>query len=619
MSENSNKDINNENKNGAARRKREPFMVSIFKTLFTGRRKGDALSIMEEEQVQSPSKTIIKQFFKRKLTIIGLIGLFSVVAASFLMPIFVPIDLAHNDSSMQNMPPGLRMMRVPASFDGNAQMISAGAGWGLGLNKNGGIHIWGEFHDNLRALPPAEIGRVVYVSAGQDHAVVVTESGNLYAWGNPFLGIIDVPAHLQGRVVMAEAGRQFTIVLLDNGRIEAFGNTAIMGANILTALVMPFDTVVDIEVNTITGGVLTDDGRVQIITPRAAPFSEVPDEIQGRVVNFALTDRNGAAVLDDGTVVTWGLSIDASYIVPDEIQGRALTVQAGRSHFSALLNDGTVVSWGNNYNRQIDTPNLTNIVSVHTDFNHNYAIDADGNVHTWGMRGFLFGSDQFGRDIFMRLWSAGRISLLFGVIAVVVMGFIGVTLGGLAGFYGKGVDMFIMRMAEVVQSLPFLPIAIILSWVIGNALSQEMRMVILMVILGCLSWPGLMRLTRGQILQAREAEYVTAARSLGVKEGKIISRHILPNVLSVVIVSLTLGLAASMLTESGLSFVGFGIMEPLASWGNMLTGANSSTVLRDQWWRWVFPALALVTTTLSINLIGDGLREAIDPRSRGRA
>jgi len=618
MSENnSNKDINKENN---TRKKREPFIVSIFKTLFTGRRAGDELSIMEEEQVQSPSKTIVKNFFKRKLTIIGLIGLLSVVGASLLVPVFIPIDLGFTDATMQNVRPSRNMMSVPSSMQGNTAMISSGSGWGVGVNQQGGLHIWGTLQTNdLRFLPPREIGNVVQVSAGVDHAVAVTEDGYIHAWGNRHLGITDVPDDIQGRVVWAEASQQFTVVLLDNGRVDAFGNSARMGANVLPALVSPLATIVAIETNTITAGVLSDEGILQIISPRQAVFSDIPDDIQGRIVDFALTDRNGAAILDDGTVRTWGLSIEDAFVVPDSVQGRAVSVQGGGSHFTVLLDNGTVVSWGSNYYGQINVPNLSNIVYISTDFGHNYAIDANGNIHTWGMSGFLFGSDQFGRDIFMRLWAAGRMSLTFGTVAVIVMGIVGILLGGLAGFYGKGVDMFIMRFAEVVSSLPFLPIAIILSWTIGNAVDQTMRMLFLMVILGLLTWPGLMRLTRGQILQAREAEYVTAARSLGVRERKIVSRHILPNVLSVIIVSLTLSLAGSMLTESGLSFVGFGIMEPTPSWGNMLTGSNSSTVLRDQWWRWIFPAAALVTTTLSINLIGDGLREAIDPRSRGRA
>jgi peptide/nickel transport system permease protein len=203
-------------------------------------------------------------------------------------------------------------------------------------------------------------------------------------------------------------------------------------------------------------------------------------------------------------------------------------------------------------------------------------------------------------------------------VAVIVQGFIGLLLGGISGYYGGKVDMFLMRMAEVVGSLPFLPLAVILQFRFRHVFGPIGGMVFLMFVLGILSWPPLMRLVRAQILGVKESEYVLAARALGVRQAKLIFRHIMPNVISAAIVFLTLALAASMLTETALSFIGFGVSEPTPTWGNMLTGSNSSTVLRDQWWRWLFPAIALVTVAISINLIGDGLREATDPRSQGR-
>ena len=140
----------------------------------------------------------------------------------------------------------------------------------------------------------------------------------------------------------------------------------------------------------------------------------------------------------------------------------------------------------------------------------------------------------------------------------------------------------------------------------------------IMIILGVLSWPGLARLVRGQILAEREKEFVTAAKALGIKEHVIIFRHILPNVISVVIVNITLRYATSLLTESSLSFLGFGVIPPNPTWGNMLSNSQSNKILRDYWWRWVFPAAALSISTIAINCFGDGLRDAIDPKSNER-
>jgi len=223
-----------------------------------------------------------------------------------------------------------------------------------------------------------------------------------------------------------------------------------------------------------------------------------------------------------------------------------------------------------------------------------------------------------GRDIFRRLWQGGRYSLTVGAIAVLIAATIGVTMGGIAGFFSGPVDMFIMRFAEALGSIPFLPLAMIIQWTFGHYFGSVGRLVLIMVILGVLTWPGLMRLVRGLILQSREAEYVIAARALGVKQAKIIFRHIMPNIMSMIIVWMTVGLAGAMLTESTLSFLGFGVAEPRPTWGNMLMGAQSTIVLREQWWRWIFPAASLLVAAMSINLIGDGLREAADPRTQGR-
>ena len=178
--------------------------------------------------------------------------------------------------------------------------------------------------------------------------------------------------------------------------------------------------------------------------------------------------------------------------------------------------------------------------------------------------------------------------------------------------------MFFMRLAEVVNAIPFLPLAMILSAIIGSKISETGRISMIMVILGLLSWPSLARLVRGQILSAREQEFVTAAKAMGITELKIIFKHILPNVITVVLVNLTLSFALCMLYESSLSYLGFGVNEPNATWGNMLYGCNDSTVMAQYWWRWVFPSIALSLCTVSINMAGDGMRDAIDPKSNDR-
>ena len=205
-----------------------------------------------------------------------------------------------------------------------------------------------------------------------------------------------------------------------------------------------------------------------------------------------------------------------------------------------------------------------------------------------------------------------------GAIAVIISTIIGVLIGGISGYKGGKTDNLLMRFTEIVSAIPFLPFAIILSAVLGNTISETQRILLIMMILGLLSWPGIARLVRGSVLAEREQEFVTAAKALGVKETGIIFRHILPNIITVIIVNATLNFATCMLTESSLSFIGFGVQEPNATWGNMLTGAQNSQVIQEYWWRWVFPSLALGICTISINCVGDGLRDAIDPKSNER-
>jgi len=599
------------------------------------------VSLMEEEQVQSPFRTMAKEFLRRKLTIIGLIGFFSMFLASTIIPIFFPLDLNARDAAMLNQPPSNNMMRIPRSIRGDISMLAAGAGYGVGIAYGNEIHVWGTV--NTFAAPllnPPQPGRPIrHVSAGPYHALVVTEDGYVYSWGNnnPTFEIHRVPdgtryermpwgvefeENIQGRVVFAEAGMRITVAITDDGQLHTWGG--IEGnrrANAAIGRVPRDETPISVASNLVTFAVLTEEGNVHILMQTPHGLRDVPEQVQGRAVAIDMTNSNAIALLDDGTLHIWGDPVQGAHIaVPEEIQGRITSFGAGRAHITAILDDGSVKSWGVNNNGSTNFPNLSDVVYLCIAGDHNYAMLSDGSVVTWGLSGFLFGTDDRGRCVFTRLWSAGRYSLLIGMVSVIVQGFIGILLGGLAGYFGGKIDMLIMRFGEILGSLPFLPIALIMQFRTRHIFRDApiQGMMFLMLILGVLSWPPLMRLVRAQILQTKESEYVLAARALGVRQFRIIFRHIMPNVASAAIVMLTLALATSMLIEGTLSFIGFGVSEPVPTWGNMIQGATNSVVLRDHWWRWVFPAISLVTVALSINLVGDGLREATDPKAQGR-
>ena len=246
-----------------------------------------------------------------------------------------------------------------------------------------------------------------------------------------------------------------------------------------------------------------------------------------------------------------------------------------------------------------------------------YILDENGEVtYKCGFKGYPMGTDGQGRDVLTRIVHGGKMTMTIGAVAVIVSTIIAIIVGCLAGYFGGVVDLLLMRVTEIFSSIPFLPFAMMLSYIIRTTpISETMRIFIIMIMLGLLSWTGLARMIRAQVLAEREKEFVIAAQSMGVKEGRIAFKHILPNVISIILVSVTLDFAGCMLTESSLSYLGFGVQQPQPTWGNMLNGANNSLVIQNYWWQWVFPALFLSIATISINIIGDTLRDVLDPKS----
>lgn len=280
------------------------------------------------------------------------------------------------------------------------------------------------------------------------------------------------------------------------------------------------------------------------------------------------------------------------------------SVAAGAGGFAYRDMDGAEVDYSlsrlnNVYTVKSDT--LTHLISIH---------EQPSKTH-W------LGTDKHGMDVLTRLMYGGRISLTIGFVVVLLESALGVIMGGLAGYFGKWVDMLIMRIVDVFNCIPFLPLLIILGSIMDTLeIDPQLRIYYLMFILGIMSWPGIARMVRGQILSLREQEFMIAAEATGLSVSRRIFKHLVPNVIPQLIVFATMGLGSVILYESTLSFLGLGVKFPLASWGNIISGVTTAYEMTNFWFVWIPAGMLILLTVLGFNFVGDGLRDAFDPKMK---
>ena len=618
----------------------------VLRRLFIGSREEHTV---ENERYDSPGKLAVKRFFRKPLACIAVFVLLSLFAIVFLGPLINPIDLSYNEPLHTNVAPTMSLMKLSSSMKNGTVSITSRGAFTMGLDTAGDVHMWGYystfFSDPAKDVMniPEEVQKsdIVFAAAGYDHCLAIGADGTVFGWGEythgqygnhgrmadlcklkmpeEFItGKIDVD-----NVEQLVCGKQVSAIVMKDGTVHLWGNTNSNCHNAESVLkeLKKEDLLAKKLVFTNSDAfVLTTEGTVVFGKNKQYEMYKGQNTLEvigdRKVIDIAATGDQLALLLDDNSIMTLGSEKNE----PDMGGEKIVSLSGGTRHFVLLTESGKVHAWGNGKLGQTDVPAaLTKEGAVDTVIAsgfQNYAFKDGKYVDSWGLKGYLFGTDDLGRDVFNRVINGGKMTMTIGAVAVIVSTIIGVIVGCISGYFGGWVDLILMRVTEIFAAIPFLPFALVLSAALQSSnLTEDTRIFIIMVILGLLTWTGLARLVRGQVLAEREKEFVLAAKSMGVRERRIAFKHILPNIISVILVSVTLDFATCMLTESSLSYLGFGVQLPRPTWGTMMDGCRDSTVIQNYWWRWMFPALFLSMAVICINVIGDTLRDVLDPKS----
>ncbi len=633
------------------------FSKNLFRRMFLGDRLGalkQEKDLFNVEEIISPGKQIVQNFFRRKLAVFALFIVIGMFLFVFIGPLFMPKYYdAYTEVTQKSIPPSRSMMKVPSELKKDIKMIDSFGSFTVGLSNAGKVYVWGATKISTTGIDVSDIPeevqnkKIAFVSAGIDHIIAISEDGKIYGWGNNRQGQYGVPKDMEessssvelmpeelrngtidvSNIKKLTSGYQSSAILMNDGTLYIWGNKQAY-SNLETFKNAKNLIDVDYTLNYIVG--LQKQG-VSIYTGTRGLFGQARSTMNGKseamkaylgkrkIKSIVANNSNICLMLDDNSICFAGDFKMNTNEIPTLAAGEYfISVGGGNDHYSGLTNQGNVYSWGGDIFGQGTAPQeLEGVSKLFVCSFQNYAVDGnDDLVDTWGLKGYLFGTDTAGADIFQRIVNGGRMTMTIGAVAVIISSIIGIIVGCLSGYFGGKVDMVLMRVVEAFSAIPFLPFVMILSSVMAQmALSENTKIFIIMCILGVLSWTGLARLVRGQVLATRESEYVVAAQAMGVKSWRIAFKHILPNVISVIIVSLTLDFATCMLTESTLSYLGFGVNYPRPTWGNMLNGANTATIIKTYWWQWLFTSIFLAVTTICINIVGDTLRDVMDPKS----
>lgn len=565
-----------------------------------------ALDDEQRVRVLSPGMLVTKRFFRNRLAVVGLIIIIAMFVFSFIGGLIAPygetqvfkiydsiekdyagvavnIDYQYTDADGETFPSVAKAQLILAINNEQSSFVSKDVTYSL-------IKEGDEFY---RVVQFEDIAKVVNLKGISRYT--------------PVEGETVTPEMEAAYLVATEAGEQ-TFDIGDNTYyiVNSDGNTSIARAKEISMISkMIFnayspDTVLDYEFRYAAEKAMNE--KEQAFEVKGITYEMDLDEEDNSAVFYMINgnDRTEYALVSNVSINAAGnefLSIDFKEAVLDAIDN-------GTTSFVMVDANGEDVEY--NINRK----NNQYTVRRYTETELIDVYDAPSKAH-------LLGTDGNGMDILTRLMYGGRISLVIGFVVVIIETIIGVILGGLAGYFGGWVDNLIMRIVDIVYCIPSMPLYLILGSIMDFLrIDPKVRIFMLMIILAVLGWPGIARMVRGQILSLREQDFMVATEALGIRPSRRIFRHLVPNVIPQLTVIGTMNLGGIILTEATLSYLGLGVKYPYASWGNIINAVNDIYVMTNYWFVWIPAGLLILITVLGFNFIGDGLRDAFDPKMK---
>ncbi len=567
-----------------------------------------ALDDARRIKVLSPGMLVFKRFVRNKLAITGIVILFAMFFFSFVCPLFSPYTQAqvfkHDEEILKEYAGAMynEELRYFAR-EGESFPTAAQAQLALAITAKKESFAVGE-----TSYIYVKEGDNFYVIGGAEKLADITTLGGRFAV-KPVTGEFTATEAFTGACKSAIEAQESSFafegrsyILSKNGKNYTVG--ALEPVALASKLVYDAYAPEDVP--------LTTNYDFRYVSERAIIAGEKSFIHDGRSYELTTDGDITISTQVDGASVP---VVSVSNIIVSAIQGDAFltaefkqaareAVAAKAGSFSFTDTAGTAAEY------HIDLVHKTYNIKTLTVSRLITMYEAPSPTH-------LMGTDANGMDMLVRLMYGGRISLMVGFVVVFIELLIGVLIGGVSGYFGGWVDMALMRFVDLFNSIPFYPVVFILATAMDKMeVDPTGRIFLLMALLGIMSWTGIARVVRGQILSLREQDFMVATEATGIRSSRRIFRHLVPNVMPLLIVQATMSLGSIIITEATLSFLGLGVKYPLASWGSIINAANSIHVLRNYGFIWIPAGFLIVLTVLGFNFVGDGLRDAFDPKMK---